>query len=243
MRKALPIALALLAVAATACSKSSGVAQSIPVRGEVPVTSTTSTTSTTIALPTTTLPANVATIPDTTTWKIRWNHPIQVDPATGKVNVLPYNAALFRAKATHLTPEQAVALFLGLDPTDPNVQMLVGHPQGPESTTITVVDLTNNGAERAVRYVFTVQEQPLDSLKQSQAETEQAAQGFEGTAAQAASSGAQSVVMTNGQVAEEINSQGSAKDKLTVPFITSAYWSTQCQPNQGHQDFTLGTCA
>ena len=243
MRKALPIAFALLIVVAAACGKGGGTAQSTPVRGEVPVTSSTATTSTTIALPTTTLPANITAIPDTTAWKVKWGHKPDIDPATGKINMLPYNISLVQAKATHLTPEQAVALFLGLDPNDPNIQMLVGHPTGPESTTITVVELTNAGAERAVRYVFTVQEQPADAFKESQFMTQQAEQGFNGAAAQASASGAQSVAQTNGQVQEEISTQGAAADKETIPFFTSANWSTQCQPNQGHQDFSLGTCA
>jgi hypothetical protein len=206
----------------------------IAQHGERPAPTEAETTTTTAPVTTTSLPVAVVEIPELPSWGQSWPGPSA--PTPGSVDVSEFDRFLVEEAPAGTTPEEAVAVYLQLDPTDPSVQMLVSQRGGPESIEVTVVQNTlEDDSTRALRWSFAVEVQARDSAAVAAGIVEESESGDEGGAA-----------------AEESSDEGDAADEEQleaeegpdeIPLFLSAEISVQCQPGRGHQDFTSELCA
>src|SRR5262245_37463401 len=149
MRKS-PVALLLaaLAVGAVACGGGNEAEPSAGQSGRPNTPETTEATTTTTELTVDTLPEDVVDIPDISDLDLEWNETAVVDQVTGDVAMADFNRYLFERAPSAMVPEDTFAdlegddldaavaaaeleaplktatLFLGLEPDDPDAQML-----------------------------------------------------------------------------------------------------------------------
>lgn len=256
MRKpiALVLTTAILAVAA-ACGGGGGdtpAGQS----GEAPIVVEEATTTTEAVVTEDTLPEREVEIPDTTETGLTWDAPPMVDESTGSVNMYDFNRLLVEATdltalvpkaefealgdgdeleaaladATLEAPAKAVALFLGLEPGDANTQILLSNVGGPEGWRVTVIQIQEDDSVRAVRWEFTIQVQPRGEIDRENQEVE----GTTDTTAAAEG--------TETTVAPETTTTLVPPTPDLVPVLYTGERTQQCQPDRGHQDFTVAPC-
>jgi hypothetical protein len=140
-------------------------------------------------------------------------------------------------------PRKAVALYLGVQPSDVDVQMLAGDTGGPEGARITVIfDNLQDDSVAAVRWEFTIQMQDKAGFEVAEEETEEGEEGFSGEAEEEETDGAESVAEEDGSTAEEEDTQGEPAVKHFVPVFYAGQRTFQCQPDRGHLDFTPELC-
>ncbi len=137
----------------------------------------------------------------------------------------PEEADAVRDVALGEAPAKAVALFLGLSPGDPSVQMLAGPAGGPEASRIVVIRQEEDDSIRATRFELIVEMQSCGSFVSVAEQT---------TTTEAAA--------PDSTEAPTTTTAPEAVPAQLVPILSSASWSVQCQPGRGHQDFTLGSC-
>jgi hypothetical protein len=140
-------------------------------------------------------------------------------------------------------PRKAATLYLGLTPTDVDVQMLAGDTGGPEGAVITVVfDNLEDDSVAAERWVFTIQMQDRAGLLVADEETQQAEEGQSGEAVEQEAGDAESEAEDDGSTVEEEDTEQEPAVKHFVPVVYSAVRTFQCQPGRGHLDFTPELC-
>lgn len=249
MRRSLPfVMMAAAALVLAACAEDPR--DVTPgVSGRAPEAATTTTAP---PAPTTTEPPDeqVVDVPDIDDLGLTWDEEPVVDDGTGGVNMGDFNDFL-RAEAPPVMvapdrfegldedeieqvvdealPEAAartVALFLGLDPDDDSVQMLVRPGGQPGSAEVVVVELADDDSVRAVRWAFRIEMESRAGL----AAAEEEAEGIEDDAVDA---------LEADDVPEEATG-ASAPD--LVPVVYGGTRTFQCQPDRGQQDFATASC-
>jgi hypothetical protein len=199
-----------------------------PPPTEAPVTTTT------VEVTTTTLPVAVVETPEPAGWSAGWTGPDA--PFAGAHDTSEFDAFVIENAPPGTTPVEAVAAYLQLDPTDPDVQMLVSSRGGPESVNVIVVEnVQGDDSVRAIRWEFTVEQRDRDFLIKSSEETTDAEEGDTAPADEALAS-------DSGDVATEEDA-ATAAGPDTVPQFLTVEVTTQCQPGRGHQDFTTEVCS
>jgi hypothetical protein len=246
------VLFAALTVGAVACG-SDEPEPSAGQSGEAPVTETTEATTTTAELTTTTLPSMVVDIPDVSDLGLTWDEALPVNEVSGEVAIGPFNEFLVAEAPSTMVPEgtfdgldeeeqaeaveaaiaeapfKTAAVYLGLEPDDPDTQMLRVASGGPEGFRVVVIQSNlEDDSVRAIRWEFTIQMQArADQLPPESTTTTSAPEEADATTS----------------VPEETTTSivSSEPDDL-IPVVYTAVQTTQCQPGRGHQDFATGLC-
>jgi hypothetical protein len=124
-------------------------------------------------------------------------------------------------------PARTVALFLGLEPDDDSVQLLVRPGGQPGSAEVVVVELVEDESVRAVRWAFRIEMESRAGLAASE---DDEVDGLEDDAVDA---------LEADDVPEEATG-ASAPD--LVPVVYGGTRTFQCQPDRGQQDFATASC-
>jgi hypothetical protein len=248
MRKSpLLVLVAALTVAAVACG-SDEPEPSAGQSGEVPTSETTEETTTTVELTTTTLPAMVVDIPDVSDLDLQWDEALPVDEVSGDVAIAPFNEYMITSAPSTMVAEgdlegldaeeiddaiaqapfKTVAVYLGLEPDDPNAQMLRLASGGPEGFRVVVIQTNlEDDSVRAIRWEFAIQMQDRADQLPPEPTTSTTASEAQGTTS---------------VPAETTTSVVTDEPADLVPVVYTAIQTTQCQPGRGHQDFATGLC-
>ncbi len=285
MRKVLSLLVAVVAVVAVSCGDDDAPGEvRVGQSGEPPTEEEVATTTTTEApAPTTTLPLTVSDVPDVSELDLVWEEDPVVDEATGRVSTGPFTSFLIAAPAPHLmapegtfdgleddeldeaeaialaeAPARAAALYLGLEPDDPDVQLLVGPAGGPEAFDVVVVQLVEDDSIRALRWQFRIQLQDLAQVEGTGGALVTGDDGSTGTTDTTdASAGGEDADGEDGEGEEATTTTTEAADDSEttdttvaaedgpphlIPVVFSAERTHQCQVGRGHQDFTVGPC-
>jgi hypothetical protein len=121
-------------------------------------------------------------------------------------------------------PLKTATLFLGLDPDDPDTQMLRASAGGPEGMRVIVIQSSlEDDSVRAIRWEFDIQIQAREDFAPVTTTTT-----IEGTTTSAAS--------------DETTTTVAEGPQDVIPVVFTAVRETQCQPGRGHQDFTAADC-
>lgn len=282
MRKVLSSVVAVLALVSVACGDDSGDEVRAGQSGEPPSEAEAPTTTTTEApATTTTLPLTVSEVPDVSDLDLVWEEEPVVDETTGRVSTGPFTSFLIAAPAPHLmvpedtfegleedelaeaeaaalaeAPARAVALYLGLEPDDPDVQLLVGPAGAPEAFDVVVVQLVEDDSIRALRWQFRVQLQDLAQVEGSggapagdgggaTTDTTEAADTTDTTDTTVAAGESTDTTTTTAGTEDAETSTTVAVEEgppHLIPVIFAADRTHQCEAGRGHQDFTVGPC-
>jgi hypothetical protein len=191
-----------------------------------------STTTTTEVLTTTTLAPAIVDVPAVPEWGADWSG---ATLTLGQIKMQEFNTFVLDHSPDNVGPEEAVSVYLQLDPDDTNTQMLSGHQGTPEATQISVIiNVSDDDSVRAFRYEFVIERRSRDFAEQAQAEGEAAEAG------------------DTSEVDDELDS--NADDAATeedveviegrdgIPWVLSGRLTVQCQPGRGHQDFSVELC-
>lgn len=222
------------ALALAACGSDSAEPET-PELGDRPPPTEAETTTTTEAPTTTTLPVQVLDeIPEPGDWGDDWPGPdLPSGGLTGSIDPGEFNEFVLENAPAGVSPEEVVSTYLQLDPGDAGTQMLVAERGGPEAVDVTVIRTVEDGAVRAQRWAFALEERNRDFLAVADAETEAAAAGDAEAADEALDSNA-------GDAADE--QELDAEEPDAVAWILTIEVTVQCQPGEGQQDFTTGSC-
>jgi hypothetical protein len=247
MRKSsVALLLAALAVAAAACG-SDQPETSAGQSGRPPTPETTEATTTTTEVTVDTLPESVVDIPDVSDLGLTWDEEPTIDELTGDIAMANFNQFLFDKAPSLMVPEgtlesqssedltaavaaaeaeaplKTAAVFLGLAPDEPDVQMLRASSGGPEGMRVIVIRTTESDPSvRAVRWEFAIQ-------VQARADFAPVTSTTVAPSTSAPEGGATTTTEVTGPPDE-------------IPVVFSAMLERQCQPGKGHQDFTAESC-
>jgi hypothetical protein len=217
---------------AGACSGGDDEPVEIGQAGTRPTETTEATTTTTEVLTTTTLAPSIVEIPPVPEWGSSWTGP---SLELGNLKMEEFNTFVLENAPDGVEPEEAVAVYLQLDPSDPNNQMLSGGSTGPESTRVAVViNVQNDDSVRAFRYEFVLELRSRDFAEVSEEEGEAAEEGDTEEADDELDSN-ESDSATEEDIAE-------VEGPDSVPWVLSGQLTVQCQSGRGHQDFSVEPC-
>lgn len=225
------IGLLLAALLALGACSEGGEEVEVGQAGTPTPETTEATTTTTEVLTTTTLAPAIVEIPAVPEWGTAWGGPTLT---LGDIKMHEFNTFLLENAPDGVEPEEAVSVYLQLDPDDGNAQMLSGERGGPEATQVSVIiNVTDDDSVRAFKYEFVLERRSRDFAEVATEEGEEAETGDTALAADESDS-------NEGDAATEEDIDVVVGPG--IPWVLSGQLTTQCQPGRGHQDFTVEPC-